>query len=217
MGLLDTIRSLLGMDGDGERSGRGDRAERRTTDVRVEHDPDETTAVDTGSEAAVKGTDDSPEHDRGSEEPVAAETDAAASTGSLTETPDEPEAAAEPAEATGAPSGDPGEPDEPGAATGRDEPGEPGTATEATESDEAEEPEAAEEPEGAGEPAGTAGEESVRAITGIGQAYGKRLSDAGIETVADLVDADAADLADESGISERRIATWQQSARNRLD
>lgn len=214
------IRSWLGLEGDGERSGRGDRPERRTTDVRVEHDPDETTTVDAGSEAAVKGTDDSPEHEHGSGESAAAETDAAASTGSLTETPDEPETAAEPAEAAGAPSAEADEPDEPEAAAGTDEPeesDEPGTAAEATELDEAEEAEEADEPEGTGESEGTAGEESVRAINGIGQAYGKRLSDAGVETVADLVDADAADLADESGISERRIAGWQQSASNRLD
>jgi len=203
MGLLDTIRSWLGLDGDGNGSDRGDRAERRTTDVRVEHDPDEPTPADAGSEAAVEGTDESPEHD--AEEPVAAETDAAASTGSLTETPDEPGEAAEPAEAAG-PTSDGNDGTE--AATGTAEP---------DEADEVDEPMASDEPGGTTESAGTAGGESVRAITGIGQAYGKRLSDAGVETVADLVDADAAELADESGISERRIAGRQQSARNRVD
>jgi predicted flap endonuclease-1-like 5' DNA nuclease len=62
-----------------------------------------------------------------------------------------------------------------------------------------------------------AGEESVEVISGIGQAYGKRLSDAGVETVADLAAADAADLADTSGISEKRIAGWKASAADRLE
>jgi predicted flap endonuclease-1-like 5' DNA nuclease len=191
MGLFDTIRSILGLDDGSDR-----RTGPRSTDVRTEHDPDESTTVDAGSEAAVKGTDDSPEHGRDEpDEPVAAETDAAASTGSLAEEPDEPEEAAEPAEAAGPAPDDPGiDADETDVATGADDAAE---ADDATGSD--------------------AGEESVRVISGIGQAYGKRLSDAGVETVADLVDADAAELADESGISERRIATWQQSARNRLD
>ena len=43
-----------------------------------------------------------------------------------------------------------------------------------------------------------------------------RLADAGVETVADLAEADTADLADESGISEKRISDWQEAARERL-
>ncbi|MEF8843522.1 MAG: helix-hairpin-helix domain-containing protein [Haloarculaceae archaeon] len=164
MGLLDTIRSILGLDDGSDR-----RTGPRSTDVRMEHDPDEPTTVDAGSEAAVKGT------------------DAAASTGSLVEEPDEPGEAAEPAEAAGPTPDDPGTGTDAGATEGIDADGM--------------------DPD----------DESVRVISGIGQAYGKRLADAGVGSVADLAEADAADLADESGISEKRIADWQASARERLD
>jgi predicted flap endonuclease-1-like 5' DNA nuclease len=60
-----------------------------------------------------------------------------------------------------------------------------------------------------------AGDESVQEINGIGPAYGKRLADAGVETVAELADADAAELADASGISEKRIAGWKSVAAER--
>lgn len=220
MGLLDTIRSLLGLDGDG--TDRGTQGGKRTTDVRVEHKPDERTTVDAGSEAAVDETDDSPD-----DEPVAAETDAAASTGSLAEVPDEPEESAEAAEATevtdhaGAETeaAEPGEaagptPDEPDT-EGVDAAAEDEVESETAPADEtegAEEPDETVEPEGAG-----AGGESVQSINGIGQAYGKRLADAGVETVAELADADAAELADASGISERRIVGWQEAAADRLE
>jgi predicted flap endonuclease-1-like 5' DNA nuclease len=230
MGLLDTIRSILGLGGNG--SDAGGRTDRRSTDVRLEHDPDESSAVDAGSEAAVKGTDDSPEH---ADEPVAAETDAAASTGSLTGEPGGREESTEPAEATGVTehAGTETEAAEPAEAAGPT-PEEPdvGEALEdtagaaaASAGDEADEPAG---PAADAEPAegGTAetddpeatdpGEESVRAISGIGRAYGKRLADAGVETVADLAAADAADLAEASGISEKRIAGWQSSATERL-
>ncbi|MFB6308459.1 MAG: DUF4332 domain-containing protein, partial [Haloarculaceae archaeon] len=49
---------------------------------------------------------------------------------------------------------------------------------------------------------------SVDEIKGIGQAYSDRLGAAGVETVADLAAADAATLAEETGIAEGRIETW---------
>jgi predicted flap endonuclease-1-like 5' DNA nuclease len=71
--------------------------------------------------------------------------------------------------------------------------------------------------ESAAEPAGpvpTEPEEGepVDSISGIGPAYAKRLNEAGADSVAELVAADAAELADETGISEKRIRGWQDTA-----
>ena len=227
MGLLDTIRSILGLGGD--RSDRGEQVERRTTDVRVERDPDESTGIDTTSEVAVKGTDGSPEHEGpdgpgGPDEAATAGTDATDSTDSLAGEPPEPEpepeTTAEPtdvtdhagtekeaAEAAGATHEKPPTAVEPDETT-------PGEADEAdvTEGEPAKEASAG----GVDATGGGVGDEPVRSISGIGQAYGKRLSDAGIETVADLADADSAELADASGISEKRITDWQEAADDRL-
>jgi len=54
---------------------------------------------------------------------------------------------------------------------------------------------------------GAAGE-SVDVLNGIGPAYADRLADAGVETVADLADADAGDLAAETDIAEGRLQGW---------
>jgi predicted flap endonuclease-1-like 5' DNA nuclease len=238
MGLLDTIRSWLGIGGNG--SDRREQVERRTTDVRVEHDPEESADVDATSEALVKGTDDSPEHDEAGDpdeldEAVTAGTDAAASTDSLTEEPPDPDAATEPAEpaegttvtdhaGTEREAAEPAEaagptPDEPDVdVEPEDAAPEPSTETGVAESGsvaESEEVDETEETDGTDD--GTdAGSEPVDSISGIGQAYGKRLSDAGVETVADLAGADSAELADASGISEKRITDWQEAADDRL-
>lgn len=133
---------------------------------------------DASNEATVKGT------------------DAAASTGSLTEEPPTPgeevpvEAAAEPAEAAG----------EVSEAAGTDheaaEPAEPAEAAGPV----------PDEPEG--------GERSVESISGIGPAYAKRLADAGIDSIAALAEADAATLAEETDISEKRIGRWIDRAKD---
>ncbi|OAQ54517.1 poly(3-hydroxyalkanoate) synthase subunit PhaC [Natrinema mahii] len=52
-------------------------------------------------------------------------------------------------------------------------------------------------------------------LRGIGDAYAAALAEAGIETVAELADADAADLAAETGISPNRIEDWIEQARER--
>lgn len=56
------------------------------------------------------------------------------------------------------------------------------------------------------------GHEHVESISGIGPAYAKRLGDAGIESVAELADADADALADETGVSAKRIRRWIERA-----
>jgi predicted flap endonuclease-1-like 5' DNA nuclease len=58
-------------------------------------------------------------------------------------------------------------------------------------------------------------DEPVDVIKGIGPAYADRLSAAGVDTVADLLAADPADLAAETDLSETRIDTWVERAEER--
>ncbi|MFB6173129.1 MAG: helix-hairpin-helix domain-containing protein [Halobacteriales archaeon] len=53
----------------------------------------------------------------------------------------------------------------------------------------------------------------VESVKGIGPAYGDRLAAVGVETVADLADADPADLAERTDLSETRLRTWIERAR----
>lgn len=50
--------------------------------------------------------------------------------------------------------------------------------------------------------------EPVDVIKGIGPAYADRLAEAGVHTVADLRDGDAAELAVATDLSEKRISRW---------
>jgi len=52
-------------------------------------------------------------------------------------------------------------------------------------------------------------------IKGIGPAYADRLRDAGVEDVAALAAADAAEVADQTGLGEGRIANWIEQAEAR--
>lgn len=56
-------------------------------------------------------------------------------------------------------------------------------------------------------------DELVEAIEGIGEAYGKKLNQAGLRTVQDLVAADAEDLAEETGISVNELRKWKAMGR----
>ncbi|WP_336034652.1 helix-hairpin-helix domain-containing protein [Halobacterium yunchengense] len=220
MGLLSKLKSLLGADGDGESRGSG-------VDVTVEREPsaDSERAVedaDTGGddEAGTEATDeadsgaaeadaaaaeaDAPaDEDAGEEDPVAAETDAAASTESLVDEDhaEDPTRAAEPAEAavTG------GEDDETAAEPSGGEDGE---------ADAEAEPSGGEDDEADAEPSG--GEaEPVSSVKGIGPAYAERLADAGVETVADLAAADPEEVAEATDLSAKRVGRWVESARDR--
>ena len=53
---------------------------------------------------------------------------------------------------------------------------------------------------------------ALEAIEGIGPAYAERLREAGVEDAADLEAADAATIASETGIGERRIRGWIERA-----
>jgi predicted flap endonuclease-1-like 5' DNA nuclease len=140
------------------------------------------------AEAAVEGT--------GDDAAAAAGTDATASTESLVDETDATDDAAEPAEAAG-------EADAPET--------ELDTAT----------AESAGETTGEHEAAGSdavetgAGAESVKTIKGIGPAYAERLSNEGVDSVADLAAADAAELAAAIDLSEKRVGGWIERARDR--
>jgi len=68
---------------------------------------------------------------------------------------------------------------------------------------------------GAGTDADAAPAADLEDLTGIGPAYASRLRDAGIEDVAALAAADAADLAERSDISEGRLQTFIDRAAER--
>ena len=98
MGLLSTLKSLLGMEEESRSAGSG-------VDVTVEHEPEAESERAVKESDAERETETEPETDEGGvDEPVATETDASASTESLVdeEHTEDPTRAAEPAEAASA-------------------------------------------------------------------------------------------------------------------
>ena len=184
MGLLSLLKSVIGLGGSGSDTRSGTRESgQRDVDVAVEHEPDAEPA--TGSEAAVKGTETA--------DVTAAETQSATpGDGSATATETETET----------------EGDDEGVETaeeiGADEE-EEATETDETEADEDEEAEPATAVENADEPVDT--------IKGIGPSYAERLADIGIETVGDLLEHDAEEIAAETDLSEKRVGRWLDRAR----
>jgi len=191
MGLLQKLKSALGLDGTGSsESGRsGD------VDVTVEREPstedeDAVKGTDTArSEAAVE-TDDSAasdSEDAESESPSADEFETIADDtddgDTEAETDDESDTETADAEAEAAD-------DE--AAEG---------ATESAPADET-----------GGVDAAAGSDDPVTELNGIGPAYGDRLAGAGIETVGELAGADAAELADQIELGESRVAGWVEQA-----
>jgi len=197
MGLLQKLKSVLGLNGTGSpESGRsGD------VDVTVEREPS------TEDEDAVKGTETAssgaavePEGteaavdsaDTESDGPSADEFETLADTDEADAAPDTETESAE-AEAT--------DTDETDAA--------PDTETESAEA------EATDADDGAGTEPVVESEGSTDPVTelnGIGPAYGDRLAGAGIETVGELAVADAAELAEEIELGESRVTGWIEQA-----
>ncbi len=70
---------------------------------------------------------------------------------------------------------------------------------------------------GVDEDAEPASDLELEDIKGIGPTYADRLRDVGIGGVAELARADAGDLAEETDISETRLATWIERAKVRSD
>jgi len=217
MALLQKLKSLLGFDGADSERGRSrevgvtveregtaddgtetaDTARDRTEGVRAE--PPQSATAGTADEAPEQTTDG----DTSTEPTVDSETAAAAESADDTDT--DLEADAEPAvdaesEQVDSELDDETEPDvEP-----EPEP-EPEPAVELES-----EPDVEPEPDiEAKEP------EPVTEIKGIGPAYADRLAGAGVETVAELAVSDAAELADQTDISEKRIQGWIDRAKVR--
>ncbi len=184
MSIIEKIKSALGLGGSSEAEG---------TDVTVERETDE---------------------------PAAAGTDAAGSTESITEKPSEdPETAAEPGEAGAGVtehSGTDTAAAEPAEAAGP-VPDEPESEVDVEEDELAEDDEAETDAEAEGDDeAETDAEDGqnapVDSVSGIGPAYADRLADIGVETVAELLEADASELAEATDLSEKRIRRWQERA-----
>ncbi|ADJ15916.1 helix-hairpin-helix domain-containing protein [Halalkalicoccus jeotgali] len=58
-------------------------------------------------------------------------------------------------------------------------------------------------------------QEALREIKGIGPSYATKLSEAGVDSVADLAAADAGELSSATGLSEKRIQGWIDRAQAR--
>lgn len=217
MGLLDKLKAALGLE---------------------ESEPSRPwTEPDTESEAAVKGTDEPPvsaSDAAGSTSSVTEEPPHG-----KPEENDAIGAATEPAEAAGPES----QVEEPEPADGATEEGaleaadvgvddaEDATGADETDVEEAEEtaetdevtdqagtePDVAEAEEAAGAvpDESDGGGEPLDSLSGIGPAYADRLNDAGVDSIADLAEADAAELSEATGISEKRVQRWIDRAADR--
>ncbi|MFC7204411.1 helix-hairpin-helix domain-containing protein [Haloferax namakaokahaiae] len=196
MGLLDSISSLLkSLLGRGTSSDASNGSDADAT-VTVERDTrrEQTTTPEPNveSEAAVKEPVE--ETESADEEAVEPEEEAA---------DDDEEVVIEEAEADVAEDAVSDESDE-DAAESEVEP-EPEDADAETDADEVEESteDEASEPE-----AEAADSPSVDTVRGIGPAYAERLENIGIETVSDLVDADADAVGDDIDVSPKRVQRW---------
>lgn len=161
---------------------RADRAESSGEDVAVTVEHDPETA----SEDAVKGTDTATEDGASVEESTDEDEDEESTEGSTdepTDGTDEDEDEASVEESTAEP-------------------------TDETDDEASEQPDESTSESGDGSAAGA----DVQSIDGIGPAYAERLGEAGIETVGDLAGADAATVAEETGIAEGRVSTWIERA-----
>lgn len=192
MGLLQKLKSALGLGGAG--SSEGDRS--GNVDVTVEREPS------TADEDAVKGTETASSGDGATPESGGDGGDEPSADGS--------ETLADDSEADDA-SGD--ETDSAAEEPEADSVIEEAEAAETADTDEStEEAEAADTDESA-ETADTAGStDPVTELKGIGPAYGDRLAGAGVETVGELAGADPSELADRIDLGESRVTGWIDQA-----
>jgi len=183
MGLLKIIKAVMGLNGTGSSAHSG-ASDSTPQDVDVSVEHEPESEPATQSESAVKGTN----VDSG---------DGATTTGT--------DSAPEPDVET--PTADTAEPEvesetDPAADAETDGAVESGTEPDTT-ADEAAD----------SEPAVEGADEAVDTISGIGPAYADRLNEVGIETVGDLASADAADVAADTDLSEKRVQGWIDNAR----
>lgn len=211
MGLLDAIKSALGL-GSSSRDEEPD----ASTERAVKDSPAAAGTDAGGSTASV--TETPPETPSDDDVAEAAEPAETAGPASQVESPDETlEGEDDEAELDADEADDAAETEaETGSASLTEEPPEDGAAEPAEATGAVTDHAGADDP--AAEPAEAAGPtpddaENVETISGIGPAYAARLADAGVETVPDLLAADADALADETGISAKRIGRWMDRAR----
>ena len=229
MSFFDLIRAMFGLR-TSDRADESDRTDVDAGDAAGPSDPDPD--PDSDSDSGLDSTDS--EHETaaaetdaaaaaGTDAAAAAGTDATASTDSMTQPARDADAAAEPAEAgagvtehsgTDAAAAEPAEatgpvPDDPdptsideGSPSAPEKPGADGTDS-VSDSDSGSDSDPDPDPD------------PVDAISGIGSAYAERLATADVETVGDLLAADAGALAERTGISEKRITRWQETAADR--
>ncbi|WP_122089706.1 helix-hairpin-helix domain-containing protein [Halalkalicoccus subterraneus] len=232
MALLNKLKSLLGLDGGQSNSGRQGTD---TAGVTVERDPESDATADEraqpetpapGSEAAepdpVAEDEPTAEPDSGADpEPsVDPEVDGPSTDGSAEATEDDP----------AGPESEPMEMVEPESESNGEEEPDPDIGTEPDATSEPEpdvdgnaEPDIGDEtgdPEAASGPVGEPSSESVsegtlREIKGIGPSYATKLSDSGVDSPADLAAADAGELSESTGLSEKRLQGWIDRARSR--
>ncbi|QSG05646.1 helix-hairpin-helix domain-containing protein [Halapricum desulfuricans] len=213
--LFDRIKAALGLGGP-----RGQQSERRpprTGDEPATDSPSEETTVtverepSTESEDAVKGTDTTGEAVEEADSSTTENTEAVEKGESES---DERPSEQEPDEdgESGDRAGETELDQKPGAERGEAESSRETEPDEKTETAESSGETESDEPD-AGEDLGT--DEPTDVIKGIGSTYADRLADAGVETVADLAARDADALAEETGISEKRLQTWIERAKHR--
>lgn len=205
MGVISKLKSLLGV-GEDEPSRGGD------VDVTVEREPNEVAAE---SERAVKGP-----GAEASDDGAGATGDGAAAAG----------AGAGPAGTDAAAGADPtgesaGEESTEDSTAGDSAAGKSATEESAVSAEGTADDGTGAADDGTGDDAGDAAAEpeatdgaaakSVDDLKGIGPSYASRLSDAGVETVGDMAGRDAAALAEETGLSEKRISRWMEQAEAR--
>jgi predicted flap endonuclease-1-like 5' DNA nuclease len=188
MGLISAIKSLLGIGNTRDRS----RERPGGTDVTVEREPDATSeraVKESGAKTADTG--DAVDTDEGADTDEETGADEGADVDEGVDADEEADADEETGTDGDAELTFENEPDTAG-----------GDASGAT----GEEPDG-EERETGGNP--------VEEIKGIGPAYAERLGEAGVHTVSDLADADAADLGEATGLGENRVQGWIDRAKAR--
>jgi predicted flap endonuclease-1-like 5' DNA nuclease len=207
MGLFQKIKSALGLDG----SQSSDARRAGDVDVTVEREPstedeDAVKGTDTASETSGEGSDATSEAATTDESPDSVDVaDAEPDTVTETVPDDEAEEDADEAEVDEADEGS--EVDETDTATEADD--EDAVDDVGTESEDEAETEEADD--GAEEPAGSP--DPVTELNGIGPAYADRLAGQGIETVGELAAADAAAIAAETDLGEKRVEDWISQAK----
>lgn len=198
MALIRKLKSLLGLD--------SAESESRDVGVTVEHEPptegdaDPSTEIETAEVDAAssdeptddefKSADDATDETVGVED---ADVDEAEAIGDV----DAPTREEEPVDAA--------------VSTESEEPVDAGASTEDEAPVDADAPTEDDDPEASTTESG----EPVDVIKGIGPTYAERLGAAGVESVGELADADAATLGEEIDVSETRVQKWIDQAKHR--